>query len=166
MVVLHRSNRVRQLAQASHALLDEPTEKAEGFRSRLARPFEGRRLRCCKHAARLLKATQGEFPIHGVAAGHGVGGDEDLDELEVRRRTVDGDGRPSLSGATPAPRPGAGTSPNTQRPMEGDGRPSLSGVAPAPRLGPTGSPHVARDAGRGPTGQDGTGDAARPPIRR
>lgn len=95
-----------------------------------------------------------------------AGGDEDLDELEIRRRTVDGDGRPSLSGATPAPRPGAGTSPNTQRPVEGNGRPSVSGVVPAPRLGPTGSPNVAREGGLGPTGQGATGDAARPPIRR
>lgn len=95
-----------------------------------------------------------------------AGGDDFNEELEIERRTVEGAGRPNLSGATPAPRPGAGTSPNTQRQVDGDGRPSLSGVAPSPKPGPTGTPNTARDAGPGAIGQGATGDAVRSPIRR
>jgi hypothetical protein len=51
------------------------------------------------------------------------GGDDDLEDLEVERRTVQGVNRPGTT--APLPRPGAGTSPNTGR-----------SAAPAPALLP------------------------------
>lgn len=41
------------------------------------------------------------------------GGDDDLDDLEVERRKVEGVNMPNMG--APQPRPGAGTSPNTGR---------------------------------------------------
>lgn len=57
----------------------------------------------------------GTSPNTGRAAKKNAltGGDDDLDELEVERRTVQRDNTP-LTGK-PQPRPGAGTSPNTGR---------------------------------------------------
>lgn len=42
-----------------------------------------------------------------------AGGDDDLDDLEVERRKVEGVNLPNMG--TPQPKPGAGTSPNTGR---------------------------------------------------
>ena len=73
-----------------------------------------------------VKAGAGVSPNNG--GGTAVsGGDDDLDDLEVERRTVQGVERPS--GGKPLPKPGAGTSPNTGR---------TSGTAPTPA--PAGQP--------------------------
>lgn len=61
------------------------------------------------------------------------GGDDDLDDLEVERRTVQNVERPSAG--TPQPRPTAGTSPNTGR---------TAGTAPTPPRTPTGGVPPAR----------------------
>jgi hypothetical protein len=57
----------------------------------------------------------GTSPNTGVIAKKNAraGGDDELDELEIERRTVQRDNSP-LAGK-PQPRPGAGTSPNTGR---------------------------------------------------
>jgi len=60
--------------------------------------------------------------------GRGSGGDDDLDDLEVERRTVQGVERPSTG--TPQLRPGAGTSPNTGRTAGTMRGPSPSGQPP------------------------------------
>ncbi len=73
-----------------------------------------------------VRSGAGVSPNTG-ATGKTSGGDDDLDDLEVERRTVQGVVRPSTG--TPQVRPGAGTSPNTGR---------SAGTAPAPT--PTGQP--------------------------
>lgn len=73
-----------------------------------------------------VKAGAGVSPNTGGGTAL-TGGDDDLDDLEVERRTVQGVERPS--GGKPLPRPGAGTSPNTGR---------TAGPAPAPV--PAGTP--------------------------
>ncbi len=70
-----------------------------------------------------VKAAAGVSPNNGGTARDG--GDDDLDDLEVERRTVQGVERP-ITGK-PLPKPNAGTSPNTGR---------TSGTAPAPAPGP------------------------------
>jgi hypothetical protein len=79
--------------------------------------------------------TSGKPPVRsgaGVSPNTGggtalTGGDDDLNDLEVERRTVQGVERPS--GGKPVPKPGAGTSPNTGR---------TAGTTPSPV--PAGTP--------------------------
>lgn len=80
--------------------------------------------------------TSGKPPVRsgaGVSPNNGgnvsSGGDDDLDDLEVERRTVQGVERPGAG--KPLPKPSAGTSPNTGR---------TSQTAPRPRGAPTGLP--------------------------
>ncbi len=74
-----------------------------------------------------VKARAGVSPNNGGGGTARAGGDDDLDDLEVERRTVQGVERPS--GGKPLPKPNAGTSPNTGR---------TSNTAPSP--GPAGQP--------------------------
>jgi hypothetical protein len=82
--------------------------------------------------------TSGKPPVRsgaGVSPNTGgtvsSGGDDDLDDLEVERRTVQGVERPGAG--KPMPKPGAGTSPNTGR---------RSSTAPRPPQAPAGLPPV------------------------
>ncbi len=71
-----------------------------------------------------VKSGAGVSPNTGGGTAR-AGGDDDLDDLEVERRTVQGVERP-ITGK-PLPKPNAGTSPNTGR---------TSGSAPAPAPAP------------------------------
>ena len=74
-----------------------------------------------------VKSGAGVSPNNGGGGNALAGGEDDLDDLEVERRTVQGVERP-LNGK-PLPKPSAGTSPNTGR---------TSATAPTPT--PAGQP--------------------------
>jgi hypothetical protein len=76
-----------------------------------------------------VKAGAGVSPNNGGGGTARAGGTDDLDDLEVERRTVQGVERP-LNGK-PLPKPNAGTSPNTGR---------TSATAPTPTPTPPGQP--------------------------
>ncbi len=79
-----------------------------------------------------VKAGAGVSPNNGGGSTSRAGGaDDDLDDLEVERRTVQGVERPST--AKPVPKPGSGTSPNT-------GRTSVTAPTPAPNGQPPKKP--------------------------
>lgn len=58
-----------------------------------------------------IKPNAGTSPNTAGKKNARAGGDDDLDDLEVERRKVEGITLPSMG--APQPRPGAGTSPNT-----------------------------------------------------